>query len=39
MNELDMNTVFEMHIQCAPDKNIIKQLDTILFYLNSSIGL
>lgn len=39
MNGLDMNAVFEMHVQCAPDKNIIKWLDTILCYLNNSIGL
>lgn len=38
MNGLDMNAVFEMHVQCAPDENI-KQLDTILCYLNNSIGL
>lgn len=28
MTGLDVNAVFEMHVQCAPDKNITKRLDT-----------
>lgn len=39
MNGLDTNAAFGMHVQCVPDKNIIKQLDTILCHLNNSIGL